>query len=65
MKGSYQFNRTVTALEPHDGVTGIQLVYRLLVALAIGPFMMKRQATKLSIKQRHHGWAWVRPTWTA
>lgn len=28
VKGSYQFNRTVTALEPRDDVTGIQLVYR-------------------------------------
>jgi hypothetical protein len=28
MKGSHQFNRTVTALEPRDDVTGIQLVYR-------------------------------------
>ena len=28
VKGSHQFNRTVTALEPRDDVTGIQLVYR-------------------------------------
>jgi len=28
VKGSYQFNRTVTALEPRDDVAGIQLVYR-------------------------------------
>ena len=28
VKSSYQFNRTVTALEPRDDVVGIQLVYR-------------------------------------
>jgi len=28
VKTSYQFNRTVTALEPRDDVVGIQLVYR-------------------------------------
>jgi hypothetical protein len=28
VKGSYQFNRTVTALEPRDDMVGIQLVYR-------------------------------------
>jgi hypothetical protein len=28
VKGSYQLNRTVTALEPRDDVAGIQLVYR-------------------------------------
>ena len=28
VKGGYQFNRTVTALDPRDDVVGIQLVYR-------------------------------------
>jgi len=28
VKASHQFNRTVTALEPRDDVTGVQLVYR-------------------------------------
>ena len=28
VKGSYQFNRTVTTLEPRDDMVGIQLVYR-------------------------------------
>jgi len=28
VKGSHQFNRTVTALEPRDDVTSLQLVYR-------------------------------------